>query len=87
MCESQPDFESMRPRRAFRIHNARPMQHAHLAAGGTLASFFEEHGFVLVNYPTSVTDWSSRDQIKQLYHKEVEHIMSSTKTCLSCDGP
>lgn len=42
--------------------------------GGTLASFFEEHGFVLVNHPTAVTDWSDSHQIKNIYQKEVEEI-------------
>lgn len=34
LCERQPDYAAMRPRRTFRVHNARPMQDAHLAGGG-----------------------------------------------------
>ena len=74
MCEAQPDYEARRPRREFRVHNARPMQEAHLAGGGTLASFFEKHGFVLVTYPTAVTDWSDGEQIASVYQGEVEDI-------------
>ena len=74
MCEAQPDYEARRPRREFRVHNARPMQEAHLAGGGTLASFFEIHGFVLVTYPTAVTDWSDGEQIASVYQGEVEDI-------------
>ena len=74
MCEAQPDYEARRPRREFRVHNARPMQEAHLAGGGSLASFFEQHGFVLVTYPTAVTDWSDGEQIASVYQGEVEDI-------------
>lgn len=74
LCEKQPSYEAFRPRRPFRVHNARLMQDVHLAAGGTLASFFEEHGFVLISHPTQVTDWSDGRQIREVYRREVEHI-------------
>ena len=56
------------------MHNARLIQCEH---EGTAASFFDEHGFVLLDMPTEVKDWnedySKEDtDISKIYHKEVE---------------
>ena len=50
-----------------------------MAAGGTLESFFDEHGFVLVDAPTAVTDFMDVDQCSirrsGVYPREVEEIV------------
>ena len=57
--------EERRERRTFKVWNGRRIQDAHMAAGGTLESFFEEHGFCLVHAPTQVTDFLDADQCVQ----------------------
>ena len=59
------DAEERRERRTFKVWNGRLIQDAHMAAGGTLESFFEEHGFCLVHAPTQVTDFLDADQCVQ----------------------
>ena len=53
------------------MHNARLIQCEH---EGTAASFFDEHGFVLLDMPTEVKDWnedySKEDtDISRIYHR------------------
>ena len=55
MCEAQPDYEARRPRREFRVHNARPMQEAHLVLMMMLQRFdfaFEDPGYQLKVHET-----------------------------------
>ena len=68
-----------RERRTHNVYNGRLIQDAHMAAGGTLESFFDEHGFVLVDAPTAVTDFMDVDQCSirrgGVYPREVEEIV------------
>ena len=68
-----------RERRTHKVYNGRLIQDAHMAAGGTLESFFDEHGFVLVDAPTAVTDFMDVDQCSirrgGVYPREVEEIV------------
>ena len=68
--------EEARPRRNFRVYNARLIQDAHMEAGGTLESFFAEHGYALVHAPTKVTDFMDANQTMPggVYPEEVEEI-------------
>jgi hypothetical protein len=61
---------SPKPLPTFRIEDARPLQ-----GRGDEATFFEQHGFVLLNAPTQVTDWSDGAQIAGSYLPEVEAIV------------
>ena len=69
LLESELSFADIpteaRERRAFKVWNGRLIQDAHVAAGGTLESFFEEHGFVMVHAPTRVTDFMDASQCTQ----------------------
>jgi len=56
------------------MHNARVIQAEH---DGNTASFFDDHGFVLLDMPTEVKDWNqdyskTDTDITNIYHKEVE---------------
>ena len=54
-----------------RICDARALQ----AKAASEADFLAEHGFVLLNAPTRVTDWSNADQVAQYYLPEVEAMI------------
>lgn len=59
------------------MHNARLIQAEHTEHGGNTASFFDDHGFVLLDMPTEVKDWNqdyskTDTDITNIYHKEVE---------------
>jgi hypothetical protein len=51
-----------------RIGDARALQ----AEAVSEADFLAEHGFVLLDAPTRVTDWSDADQVARIYLPEVE---------------
>lgn len=50
------------------IHDARALQ----AQATSEADFLAEHGFVLLDAPTRVTDWGNAEQVAELYLPEVE---------------
>ena len=68
--------EGARPRRTFKVWNARLLQDEHIAKGGTLESFFEIHGYALVHAPTAVTDFTDAQQTLPggAYPAEVEEL-------------
>ena len=59
------------PNPPTRIADARALQ----AQAASEAAFFEEHGFVLLNAPTRVTDWGNAEQVAELYLPEVEAMI------------
>ena len=59
------------PNPPTRIADARALQ----AQAASEAAFFEEHGFVLLNAPTRVTDWGNAGQVAELYLPEVEAMI------------
>lgn len=73
--EGREYHESQRPPREFPIYNARLLQEAHT---GTLEEFFDEHGFVLLQHATKVTDWGSSEQFEQIYTKELDELVRHT---------
>ncbi|HMI20663.1 MAG TPA: CmcJ/NvfI family oxidoreductase [Sphingomonas sp.] len=54
-----------------RILDARALQ----AEATSEADFLAEHGFVLLDSPTRVTDWGNADQVAQHYMPEVEAMI------------
>jgi hypothetical protein len=54
-----------------RIADARTLQ----ANATSEADFLAQHGFVLLDAPTRVTDWSKGDQVTQFYLPEVEAMI------------
>ena len=54
-----------------RIVDARPLQ----AQAVSEADFFERHGFVLLDAPTAVADWSDPADVAQAYPPEVEAMI------------
>ena len=68
--------EAERPRRKFKVWNGRLLQDEHMAVGGTLSSFFDLHGFALVQAPTAVTDFADAKQTMRggVYPAEAEAI-------------
>jgi hypothetical protein len=54
-----------------RIADARPLQ----ARAPSQADCLAEHGFVLLDAPTSVTDWDDADQISRLYLPDIEALI------------
>ena len=59
------------PNPPTRIRDARALQ----AQAGSEADFFAEHGFVLLDAPTRVTDWGDAGQVAELYLPEIEAII------------
>ena len=59
------------PNPPTRIADARALQ----AQAHSEAEFFAEHGFILLDAPTRVTDWGDADQVTELYLPEVEVII------------
>jgi hypothetical protein len=53
------------------IHDARALQ----AKARSEADFLAEHGFVLLDAPTRVTDWGDTEEVAALYLPEVEVII------------
>jgi hypothetical protein len=53
----------------FEIHDARPLQ----AQAASEASFFEDHGFVLLPHETAVRDWDADPPT--IYYPEVERLV------------
>lgn len=54
-----------------RIGDARALQ----ARAASEADFFDEHGFVLLDAPTRVTDWGNAEQVAELYLPEIEAVI------------
>lgn len=54
-----------------RIRDARALQ----AQAGSAADFLAEHGFVLLDAPTRVTDWGNSEQVADYYLPEVEAMI------------
>jgi hypothetical protein len=55
----------------MRIRDARALQ----AQATSEADFLAEHGFVLLNAPTRVTDWGNSEQVAEYYLPEVETMI------------
>jgi hypothetical protein len=54
-----------------RIADARPLQ----ASASSEAEFLAEHGFVLLDAPTAVSDWSDADEVERHYLPEIDALI------------
>lgn len=53
------------------IQDARPLQ----AQAASEAAFLDQHGFVLLDAPTAVADWSDGAEVSRIYMAEVEALI------------
>lgn len=64
-----------------RIHDARPLQEAALEKpNASEAEFFQEHGFVLLDHESAVSDWNvdtipPDNELSRVYYPEIESLI------------